>query len=92
MKKKSDKFQLGSLALNIIADAGYGSEESHDYLSRNSLGNYIKYNTFHLESKRKFKKDAFRLENMTYDEGNDEYICPAGRRMRHVVGPVMHRS
>ena len=76
--------QLGCLALNIIADAGYGSEENYDYLSRHNLGNYIKYNTFHQEQKRKFKKNAFRVQNMTYDEKNDEYICPAGRRMRPV--------
>src|SRR5690606_662740 len=43
-----------------------------------------KYNTFHLETTRKFKNDPFRVENLVYDESKDEYICPAGRRLCHV--------
>jgi transposase len=76
--------QLGKLPQNIIADAGYGSEENYEYLVRHGLGNYVKYNTFHLERTRKFKNDPFRVENLLYDECKDEYICPAGKRMRHV--------
>ncbi len=73
---------MGRLPQNIIADAGYGSEENYEYLARHGLGNYIKYNTFHLETTKKFKNDAFRVENLFYDESKDEYICPAGKRMR----------
>ncbi len=76
--------QLGKLPQNIIADAGYGSEENYEYLARHGLGNYVKYNTFHMETKGKFKNDPFRVENLVYDESKDEYICPAGRRLCHV--------
>lgn len=72
---------LGRLPENIIADAGYGSEENYDYLEDNELGNFVKYNTFYQDQKNKDKPDPFRAENFPYDEEKDEFICPAGRRM-----------
>lgn len=74
---------LGRLPKNIIADSGYGSEENYAYLEKQGLGNYVKYNTFHLEEKKKYKNDAFRVENWAYDEANDEFICPAGKRLKY---------
>lgn len=75
---------LNKLPQNIIADSGYGSEENYEYIVRNSLGNYVKFNNFHPEQKRQFKKDQFRVENLTYDSERDEYICPAGKRMKYL--------
>ncbi|MFV0232885.1 IS1182 family transposase, partial [Empedobacter falsenii] len=34
---------------NITADAGYGSEENYDYLEKEELTAYVKYNTFEKE-------------------------------------------
>lgn len=47
------KEKLGKLPKNIIADAGYGSEENYEYLEENNLGSYVKYNKFHWEKKQK---------------------------------------
>jgi transposase len=76
--------QLGRLPDNVIADAGYGSEENYRYLDDRGIGAYVKYNNFHLEKKRRFKQDLFRVENLEYDEKEDIFICPAGRRLRYV--------
>jgi len=75
---------LGRLPKNIIADAGYGSEENYQYLDDHKLGNYVKYNTFDLQQKRSFKKKAFRVENWTYDSEKDEFICTGGQRLRYI--------
>ena len=60
------KEQIGRLPQNIIADAGYGSEENYAYLELNQLGNYVKYNYFHLEKKKKYRENEFRTENLPY--------------------------
>lgn len=75
---------LGKLPENIVADAGYGSEENYDYLEKKGVNSYVKYNTFHIERTKKFKQDAFRVENFPYDEETDEFICPASRRLTYL--------
>ncbi len=75
------KDQLGVLPKKIIADAGYGSEENYQYLEKEQLENYVKFNTFHKEQKRSWRKQRFRVENLKYDEKSDEYICPNNQRL-----------
>jgi len=47
---------LGEYPEVVVADAGYGSEENYDYLQQRHIPAYIKYNTFHQEQKRNYKK------------------------------------
>jgi transposase len=68
---------------NIVADAGYGSEENYEYLEEQKLLPYVKYNYFQKEKTPKFKEQIFRVENLVYDEKTDEFICPAGKRLKH---------
>lgn len=75
------KDQLGVLPKKIIADAGYGSEENYQYLENEHLENYVKFNTFHKEQKRSWRKQRFRVENLEYDAKKDEYICPDNQRL-----------
>jgi len=75
------KDQLGVLPKKIIADAGYGSEENYQYLENEHLENYVKFNTFHKEQKRSWRKQCFRVENWEYDKKSDEYICPDHQRL-----------
>jgi len=75
------KDQLGVLPKKIVADAGYGSEENYQYLENEHLENYVKFNTFHKEQKRSWRKQRFRVENMEYDEKKDEYICRDNQRL-----------
>lgn len=69
---------------NIVADAGYGSEENYAFLEKEELGNYVKYPYFHMEQKKKFKENIFRVENLKYDEKRDEFNCPADRKMKYL--------
>jgi len=71
----------GTLPENVVTDGGYGSEENYEYLKGKGLGNYVKYNMFHPEQKRSFKKKKFRYENFQYDTQNDEFICPENKRL-----------
>jgi hypothetical protein len=78
--------QLGRLPKNVVADAGYGSEENYAYLERHGLGNYLKYNTFyqdthHYRKTELIRKRQFRAENFEYDPEKDEFICPAHQRL-----------
>jgi len=72
---------FGELPARITADAGYGSEENYDYLESKNIQAYVKYNNYHYEKKRAFKKNAFRVENLPYDPASDSYECPAGKRL-----------
>ena len=74
---------LPKMPENIIADAGYGSEENYDYVDRHDFGNYIKYNNFRIEDTKKFKEDLFRTENLTYDIESDAYGCPNGKELKY---------
>jgi transposase len=68
---------------NVIADAGYGSQENYEYLEKEKIEAYVKYNTFRIEDTKKFKKDPFRKENFAFDQEKNEYECPKGRRLKY---------
>jgi transposase len=69
----------GKLPKNIVADAGYGSEENYEYLESEAVEHYVKYNTFHKEKTKKWQKDATKVQNWYYVKESDEYICGNGR-------------
>jgi transposase len=73
------KTQLRGVPKNIIADAGYGSEENYDYIKDNSIGNYIKYNNFDYEKTNDHKKKIFLSDHFEYDKKKDQYKCLAGQ-------------
>ncbi|MBR6316532.1 MAG: IS1182 family transposase [Lachnospiraceae bacterium] len=76
--------KLGYLPRNIVADAGYGSEENYEYLETKHLGSYVKYNQFHWEKKKRQKENPFLTRNLPYDKESDSFICPEGKRIIHV--------
>lgn len=65
----------------LIADSGYGSEENYAHCEREEIKAYIKYNTFDKEQTKAWKNQIGRLENMTYDEELDEWICVNNKRL-----------
>ncbi|MBA4496590.1 IS1182 family transposase [Paenactinomyces guangxiensis] len=73
--------KLGTLPKAIIADAGYGSEENYAYLDRWNVKAYVKFNTFHRENSKKWKRDISKVENWSYDEEKDEFICAGDKRL-----------
>ena len=70
------------LPQKTIADSGYGSEENYEYLKEKGIESFVKYNYFHKEQKRSFKKEIYRVENLKYDTNKDEYICPNNKRLK----------
>lgn len=76
--------KLGRLPQNIIADSGYGSEENYEYLEEKELGNYVKYNKFHWEKKRKNRENPYLAENMQYDHETDSFTCRNGKKLLHI--------
>jgi transposase len=73
------KDQLPIPAKNVITDAGYGSEENYDYVVRNNIGNYIKYNNFDYEKTNEYKKRHFISDRFVYNQEKDQYECPSGQ-------------
>jgi hypothetical protein len=78
------KAWLGEYPESLIADAGYGSEENYAYLEDNHIPAFVKYNNFHYEQKRKYKKNKYRQEDFTYLPEEDQYECPQGKRLSHL--------
>ena len=65
----------------IVADAGYESEEAYVFLEKNGQEAYIKPQNYEISKTRKYKEDISRRENMSYNEQDDCYICSAGRKL-----------
>ena len=66
----------------IIADAGYESSENYLYLEENGQECFIKPTNYEINKKRSYKTNPYAVENMTYNEGKDEYTCPDGRKLK----------
>ena len=70
----------------VVADAGYGSEENYLY----ALGEekeprfqfLIPYGTYVKEKTRSYRNDIRNVQNWTYQEEEDHFICPNGRKVR----------
>lgn len=69
---------------NVIADAGYASEENYTYLEKNKQNAYIKPADHEVRKTRKFRNDIYNVENMPYDKGSDSYTCPNGKKLLYV--------
>ena len=65
----------------IVADAGYESEETYVFLENNHQDAYIKPNNYEISRTRKYRADISRKENMYYDSKNDCYICRNGKTL-----------
>jgi len=72
---------LGFKYKEIVADAGYESEEAYVFLEKNGQESYLKPQNYEISKTRKYKQDISRRENMTYDEMNDCYTCSQGRSL-----------
>jgi transposase len=66
---------------NIVADAGYESEEAYAFLEKQGYEAYIKPQNYEKRKTRAYKKQIGRKENMTYDTANDVYVCHNGRKL-----------
>lgn len=75
----------------IVADAGYESEENYVYLKKQKQKPFIKPQTYEKMKKRSFSKIIGKRENMDYDAEKDEYRCSNHKRLG-VVGKTTRTS
>lgn len=76
--------QYGKQSEKVVADSGYGSEQNYKWLQENQVEAFVKYNYFHKEQKRSFKKDLFHPANLYYNQQEDYFVCPMGQHMNKV--------
>lgn len=79
------ELQYGQQSSEVVADAGYGSEENYEYLEAQEIDHYVKFNMFHMEQKKKFKTDPSKVENLYYNQEEDYFVCPKGQHMEFVA-------
>ena len=75
----------------VVADAGYESEENYLFIEENGQLSYIKPANYEISKTRKYKTDIGRRENMGYDADKDVYICRNGKEL-HVKGTKTSKS
>jgi transposase/ElaB/YqjD/DUF883 family membrane-anchored ribosome-binding protein len=82
LKPHLDQFEAhhGRLPHTVVADAGYGGEENYQYLADKNVRAVVKYNWFHKEQRKSFKKQIYRQENWPYDQATDSFQCPQGHQ------------
>lgn len=69
---------------NIVADAGYESEENLVYLEDNKQKSFIKPAIYERQKKRSFKNQIGKRENMEYNCDKDYYICHNNKRLSYI--------
>lgn len=75
------KSHFGVLPHVLVADAGYGSEENYSFLEAQDVRAFVKYNMFHKEQKRSFKKDPTQMKNWTFNKEDDSWTCAQGKKL-----------
>lgn len=62
-------------------DAGYGSEENYELLEEKQMKAYVKYGLWYQEQSGKIKKRPYHKYNWAYNEEEDYFICPQGKKL-----------
>ena len=70
---------------NIIADAGYESEENYVYLEENNQKSFIKPQNYENTKSKKFKNNIGKRENMIYNKIADTYICANNKELKFIA-------
>lgn len=62
---------------SIIADSGYGTYDSLEFLDDNNIIGYVPYQDMNTD----FSDKPFHVQNFIYNEKQDYYRCPANHRL-----------
>ena len=82
---ESFKESLGAMPKELVADAGYGSEENFEFMQANQIEAYVKDNYFDKQQhKKSIEKRAFQADNLHYNKNLDCYYCPMGQPMTFI--------
>ena len=71
-------------SLEVVADAGYGSEQNYDYMESKGIENYVKFSYFHKEQTKSFKNNPFHVDNLYYNPDGNFVVCPIGQKMEFI--------
>lgn len=89
---ESFKARYGMQSEEIVADSGYGSEENYEYMFSNGMTPYVKYNMFHVEQRRGYRNNPFRVSNLFYNPDDDFYVCPMGQKLKFIRQEKRHTA
>ncbi len=81
---QSMKNATGRKIVNVIADAGYESEENYTYLEENNQTPYIKPSDYERQKTKKYRENIYRADKFQYDKKGDFYICPNNKKLEYV--------
>lgn len=74
----------GALPENLVADAGYGSQENYQFLEENHIAAYMKYGEFDRRQNKAIRdKHPFSTDKLYYNKEQDCFICPMGQKMQN---------
>lgn len=76
------KEKTGIKYKEIVADAGYESEENYVYLDKQKQESYIKPTNY--ETSKKKNKNKYATQNFIYNADEDNYVCPE----RQILNPI----
>ena len=65
----------------VVADAGYESEDNYLYLEANGQMSFIKPSNYEAQKTKKYRAQIGRIENMQYEKEEDCFICAEGRKL-----------
>ena len=74
-----ESYQMQST--EVIADAGYGSEENYEMMEGKNIDAYVKYNYYDKEKTRGHRHNPFLSSNLYYNTEKDYFVCPMGQHM-----------
>jgi len=79
------KENYGVYPAEVVADAGYGSEQNYQYLESKEIEGYVKYNYFDKhQSGAYISIHSFGADNLYYNKERDCYYCPMGQPMTNI--------
>jgi len=82
---ESYKQEMGFMPKELTADAGYGSEENYEFMEKNCMEAYVKYNYFDQEQQNGGQsKGTFHADNLYYNKERNCYYCPMGQAMTFI--------
>ncbi|MGC1632520.1 MAG: IS1182 family transposase [Gelidibacter sp.] len=82
---------FGIMPSQVIADAGYGSEENYEFLESQNITAYVKFNTFDKEQRKKKNDKDFTIDSLHYNSEKDCFICPMGQEMNY-IGNIQRKT
>jgi transposase len=79
------KENYGVYPEQVVADAGYGSEQNYQFLETKEIEGYVKYNYFDKQQSSAYlNKHSFGADNLHYNKERDCYYCPMGQPMTNI--------